>query len=190
MVETKVKKSKPKKDMKESTRQRLDAIVEENKAIHAEALDRFKVPTGESRAVGRPTKYNLDLAATICDRVATHSVGIRAICAMYDDMPAVQNINLWRVKHLEFRALYREAKALQAELLAEDVLEIADDSSKDRVVDEKGKETLDAEFVARSRLRIDARKWIAAKLAPKYYGEKIQNEVTIVKHEDSLKDLE
>ena len=28
-------------------------------------------------------------------------------------------------------------------------------------------------MIARSRLRVDARKWLAAKLAPKKYGEKI-----------------
>ena len=39
-------------------------------------------------------------------------------------------------------------------------------------------DVLDAEHVQRSRLRIDTRKWMAGKLAPKKYGEKIEYELS------------
>lgn len=38
------------------------------------------------------------------------------------------------------------------------------------MVTEQGNRRCDAEFIARSRLRIDTRKWLASKLAPKIYG--------------------
>jgi hypothetical protein len=37
---------------------------------------------------------------------------------------------------------------------------------------------MDAEFVARSRLRVDSRKWLAARMAPTKYGDKITQEHT------------
>ena len=36
----------------------------------------------------------------------------------------------------------------------------------------------DATAVARNRLRVDARKWLASKMAPKKYGDKLQTELT------------
>lgn len=47
--------------------------------------------------------------------------------------------------------------------LAEDILEIADDDDED---------------VNRARLRVDTRKWLMSKIAPKRFGEKRSHEVT------------
>src|SRR5688572_9232829 len=44
--------------------------------------------------------------------------------------------------------------------------------------DENGNERTDNEVVARSRLRVDARKWLAGKMAPKKYGDKLMAEHT------------
>jgi hypothetical protein len=61
---------------------------------------------------------------------------------------------------------------LQADLLAEECLDISDDSRQDIRVTEDGKTMIDGEFVARSRLRVDTRKWLASKLLPRQYGDK------------------
>jgi hypothetical protein len=37
---------------------------------------------------------------------------------------------------------------------------------------------VDQEHIGRSRLRVDARKWLASKLKPKKYGEKLSTELT------------
>lgn len=47
---------------------------------------------------------------------------------------------------------------------AEDIVEIADDGTRD--TDSKG--NLDSEWLGRSKLRVDARKWVASRLIPKY----------------------
>ena len=52
---------------------------------------------------------------------------------------------------------------------------IADDSSSDVTTDKDGKEIINHENIQRSRVRIDARKWIASKLLPKRYGDKLQH---------------
>ena len=121
---------------------------------------------------GRPTKYNDQIAALICERVATHTCGLERLCNMYEDLPVKSTVNLWRYRHPEFSAIYAQAKLIQADLLAEECLEISDDDSRDiRINPETGEEYLNTEFVARSRLRIDTRKWLATKLLPKQYGK-------------------
>lgn len=76
----------------------------------------------------------------------------------------------WLNGNEEFRAQYARAKRSLMELWAGDIVEISDNSSQDRFVDEYGKEKTDHEVVQRSRLRIDTRKWLMSKLAPKVYG--------------------
>ena len=63
---------------------------------------------------------------------------------------------------------------MQADALFDEALEIADEASGDWTTDKNGKLALDHEHVQRSRLRVDTRKWTAAKLAPKRYGDEIQ----------------
>nr|WP_241430770.1 hypothetical protein [Tatumella saanichensis] len=85
----------------------------------------------------------------------------------------------WIQSFDDFRNQYARAREVQADVLAEEIIEIADDSSGDVIVDEDGREQTNHERVARSRLRVDARKWYASKLAPKKYGDRIQHEQTI-----------
>ena len=125
---------------------------------------------------GRPSDYTQELADLICDRIATHSVGLQRLCDLYDDMPEKQTIRRWCLKYPQFRTQYAQAKALQVETLIDEIIDIADDASQDINITEKGKEICNSEFIARSRLRIDTRKWLASKLAPKIYG---QNPVTL-----------
>jgi hypothetical protein len=138
---------------------------------------------------GRPTIYNEELADLICLRIATHQMGTRKLCQKYDDMPDDTCIYEWRHKYVEFAHKYAQAKMQQAEIMAEEILDIADDDSQDVRHDKDGNEICNSEFVARSRLRVDTRKWLASKLAPKIYGDK-QQIVTTIKHEENIQDLD
>jgi len=129
-------------------------------------------------AAGRPTKYSLALAHRICELTATHSWGLDRLCATFPELPDSTTVYLWRSIYPEFSTIYAQAKLKQAEILAEEILQIADDASGDIKYDKDGNESLNGEFVARSRLRIDTRKWLAAKLLPKAYGDKKQVEET------------
>ena len=136
----------------------------------------------ESRSVGRPTDYTIDRAIEICARLATGEA-LTAICRD-ESMPNVATVYRWIESHDEFRDMYARSREDQADTLADEILEIADDGRNDwmmRATAEDGKEAgmvLNAEHIQRSRLRVDARKWIAAKLKPKKYGEKIAQEIT------------
>jgi hypothetical protein len=130
---------------------------------------------------GRPTDYTEELGSSICARLA-EGESMRKI-AKDDAMPSTTTMFNWLRTHEEFLDQYEIAKAECADMYAEDIIEIADDTSNDYsdVTDEKGAAgatRLNTEHVQRSRLRIDSRKWVAAKLKPKKYGEKVSQEIS------------
>lgn len=129
------------------------------------------------KKIGRPTDYLPEVAEDICNLLMLGE-SLRSICKR-PGMPAIRTVMNWLQRHEDFMQQYAHAREIQAELLAEEIIEIADDSSGDVIVDEDGREQTNHERVARSRLRVDARKWYASKLAPKKYGDRIQHEQTI-----------
>lgn len=140
---------------------------------------------------GRPTHYSLEVARKICKVVATTTMPLQKMCDTYDFFPSSKStIYEWRIDYKEFADLYVLAKQHQAELLAEEIIEIADYDVMDMIESEKGY-VPNAAKVARDRLKVDTRKWIACKLLPKVYGDKqeTKQEVTVVMHEDALKSL-
>lgn len=122
---------------------------------------------------GRPTIYTPELAQEICDVIASSSKGIRRLCNENEHWPNPDTIYRWISGHQEFSERYARAKRLQIEVIVDEMLDIADDTSHDAKLNDEGKLIYDHEHIHRSRLRIDTRKWLAAKLAPKIYGEKI-----------------
>ncbi len=132
----------------------------------------------EKRKIGRPTIYTEALAKLICNRVASSTLALARLCDMYDDMPNKDTINEWRNHNESFSVLYAQAKMKQADLMAEEILEIADNATNDYMEslseDEQGEAwRYNGEHVNRSRLRIDTRKWLASKLLPRQYGDKL-----------------
>lgn len=124
--------------------------------------------------MARPTKYTEELATQICTEIATTTDSLRTICKRLDI--SVASILNWLKddSHASFLAQYTRAKEEQAELLVEQMLEIADDDSNDDLVTEEGKVKANNEWINRSRLRVDTRKWLASKLLPKKYGDKME----------------
>lgn len=134
----------------------------------------------DRKKVGRPTLYCQELADLICQRVATSTMGLARLCALHNDIPEKITVNVWRYKYPEFATQYAQAKLKQADLLAEEMLDIADDGTNDWMESfgENGEigYKLNAEHVQRSRLRIDTRKFLASKLLPKQYGQHAEEE--------------
>jgi hypothetical protein len=122
---------------------------------------------------GRPSIYTPEIVDAICDAIAKGE-GVATICARAG-MPAEKTVYLWLddPSKAEFLQRYMRAREAQADLLAEQILQIADDGTNDTQKDEDGKVRVDQDVIARSRLRVDARKWLAGKLAPKKYGDKL-----------------
>lgn len=160
-------------------------------------MTRRKKPEDKLK-VGKPTDYNQEIADLICKLVATTTMGLARLCETYkDQLPAKITVNEWRYKHPEFAAQYAKAKLVQADLLAEECLDIADEGKNDWM-ESFGEDgvlawKLNGEHVQRSRLRIDTRKFLAAKLLPKQYGDAAKAEdkdkppVLVVYHEKKSK---
>jgi len=124
----------------------------------------------KDKKTGRPTDYTLELAHEICEVVATTSKGIKVLCNENKHWPSHDTIYRWLKHYKEFSDLYARAKRQQVEVIIDEILTIADDSSNDTYVNDDGKLVIDHEHINRARLRVDTRKWIAAKLAPRLYG--------------------
>jgi hypothetical protein len=138
-------------------------------------------------AGGRPSSYTTDIGAGLCARLADGE-SLKAICAG-DDMPDKATVYRWLAANDEFRDLYTRAREDQADTLADEIVAIADEECTMiraekhpgvRADDDDGyaEVVFDSTAVARNRLRVDARKWVAAKLKPKKYGDKIQQELS------------
>lgn len=127
-------------------------------------------------SAGQPTKYNQEIANQICELVATTHKSMKTICSEIG-ISYQTHLN-WIVAHKEYFDQYARAKEDQADLLAEQILEISDDKTGDLLDGEFGQQGNTA-AIQRSRLQVDSRKWIASKLKPKKYGDKIEHSGTI-----------
>ncbi len=118
--------------------------------------------------------YTDELGQKIFDRIATTSLSVKNICKeLHVNYSTVRE---WIAnKEHPMADLYTRAKQLQIENLAEEILEIADDETKDMFDTEMGQQH-NPTAVNRSKTRIDSRKWLLSKLDPKKYGDKLEIE--------------
>ncbi|MCE0723987.1 hypothetical protein [Legionella resiliens] len=123
--------------------------------------------------MGRPKiDYNPELAKEICYVVSCSSKGIKQLCKLNKHWPSHDTIYHWLTMKNEFSDLYARAKRHQIEVIIDEILDIADDTSNDIIINEDGRVTINHEHINRSKLRIDTRKWLAAKLCSRLYGNK------------------
>lgn len=96
-----------------------------------------------------------------------------------EGMPSVQTVLKWLRKDMGgFVAQYARAKEEQADFMVEEMIDIADDGTNDYMTITKGDISYnveDKEVTSRSKLRVETRKWAAAKLKPKKYGDKLEH---------------
>lgn len=82
----------------------------------------------------------------------------------------------WLREHKLFSEQYTRAKQEAADAMAEDILDIADDGHNDWMERNYGEDTVwvtNGEALQRSKLRVDTRKFLMAKMKPKVYGDKL-----------------
>lgn len=110
----------------------------------------------------RPSIYDDGMLKRVCDGLV-EGLSIKQACTP-DDMPRWQEIYLEMQRDEGVRSAIAHAREAQQEVTADDIVEMADLATPE-----------DHNVV---KLRIWARQWRAAKLAPKKYGEKQSVEVT------------
>lgn len=114
----------------------------------------------DTKKIGRPSKYTDETAEEIC-RLLSNGMTLLSICRL-PEMPEMTTVHRWLDSNPDFQSNYAHARKLQADAMAEQVIEEAM-SSHDAPI---------------GRLRMDALKWFAAKMAPKRYGDKVEVEQT------------
>ena len=126
--------------------------------------------------IGRPTIYTQELVDTICAELA-EGRSLRSVL-LDDGMPSMATVFRWLREEDKktFQEQYARAKEESADALAEEMLDIADDGTNDWM-ERQGENAegwqVNGEHIQRSRVRIDTRKWIASKLKPKKYGDRV-----------------
>lgn len=105
---------------------------------------------------GRPSSFTQEIADEICARVMESDYGLEQVC-QEADMPCARTVFRWLAAHESFSQQYARAKEAQGHVQA----------------DRGTRDALQATDAALGRLRYDARKWQASKLAAKVYGDKV-----------------
>lgn len=132
----------------------------------------------EEPKMGRPTKFTQEIAERICEEIATTNKGLSTICSA-EDMPNVRTVYRWLRDDEDFCQLYAHAKEIQMDLLVDEIIQISDDSENDTLISTSPTgdliEKANTEWINRSKLRVDTRKWIAARLNRRKYGDNIDH---------------
>ena len=123
---------------------------------------------------GRPSLYTIELTNEICARMASG----RSLNTIVkdDDMPGMTTVFEWLGKYPQFAENYARAVERRTDLLAEQILEISDTPVEGIRTEETADGTtkiIREDMLGHRRLQVDARKWLAAKMAPKKYGDKL-----------------
>lgn len=126
-----------------------------------------------------PSSYNDDVGARVCDAFARSRQSLRATFAARDDLPDLSTVYDWERAHPAFAERLKRAREDRAHILADSALEIADASEHDTIVktgrDGTEYESANHEWINRSRLRFESRKWLAKTLNQRVYGEKSES---------------
>ena len=120
-------------------------------------------------------KFTQEAADRICEHIA-EGASLRAVCRL-SEMPSASTVFKWLSEEPAFAEQYARACEARAETMFEDMLDIADESGFDTIQGENG-DRANTEWISRSKLRVDTRKWMLSKMAPKKYGDKITQEHT------------
>ncbi len=116
----------------------------------------------------RPIAYTEELGQQICSLIATNSTGLVEV-SLNPDMPELATIAQWLADPAmdSFKQAYNTARRIQADLLADEMIAIADMQLSDG---------FNAPQVSLVKIRIGTREWKASKLAPHKYGTKPDND--------------
>ena len=104
-------------------------------------------------------EYTEELADKICEGLMEGKSMVK-ICKS-PDMPSRSTILRWMNDLPEFEAKCARARLMQADLMDDLILDIAENCDEDNYQS--------------SKVKLSAYQWRAAKLAPKKYGEKLQH---------------
>lgn len=117
--------------------------------------------------MARPSEYNFELAAEICDKLTSGQYSnVGQVIQSSDRYPARSTFYLWKREHSELSDLYVKIQQDRGDLLIEEI---------DQTVQDLKNGLLDP---SAANVIIQTLKWKAAKFYPKMYGDRQQIEQT------------
>lgn len=125
-----------------------------------------------SKKIRKIWTFTPELAEKICHAISTTPKMLEEICKDRDDLPSASTIYAWRIKYPSFGEMYSQAKAAQIEVLVNQMFVLLRDRTNDYVFDADGKPCINHAHIHKLKIEVDAIKWLAAKLAPKLYGDR------------------
>lgn len=100
------------------------------------------------------------LAQAVIDGV-NEGKSLRKICGQ-PGTPAISTFMLWVAEDAVLSEQYARAMAQRADLIFDEMLDLADDAADDAVK------------IQKARLQVDARKWVLGRMNAKKYGDKLE----------------
>ena len=126
-------------------------------AVEGERDSSTAVTATTTAGRGRPSAYTEDEADVICTWIA-EGKSLKSYCRA-SGRP-MMTVYRWLREYADFRDRYARAHEDRADTLADELVDIADSVAAGSL-----------EEIQAARLRVDTRKWIAAKLRPGRWGE-------------------
>lgn len=116
------------------------------------------------------------MAERVCEAFRSSPASLRETFNARDDLPDISAVYRWEEQYPEFHEQLQRARAARAHILAETALEIADATEFDTVTKQARNgeefETPNHEWINRSRLRFEARRWLAKTMNQRAYGDR------------------
>jgi hypothetical protein len=156
-------------DKQEARKARNEEQAIEEVAIWAQVNSQAEqAVTVAKRKQGALSTYSEAIGKEIVTRLASGQ-SLHSICKL-DHMPHISTIYDWIGKEPSFAEHYGRAREQAAHTLFDQMIDIADDCSNDLLKDG----TPNNAAIQRAKLQIDTRARVAGKLAPRVYGERIE----------------
>ena len=137
--------------------------------------------TAVKRSVGRPVEWEED--NPVWEEVVSRMATGKSLSSVLREpgMPPWATFNRMLRSNEQLRSIYDKAVQDRADKLADEIIELSDAVMPEGL---RGPEA--SAWVQQKRLQVDARKWVASKLKPRTYGDRI--DVSVVDQRISVID--
>lgn len=126
---------------------------------------------------GRPIKWTQERKETAMTFVLQQIADGKSVKSIFDkreiELPTRSMFHTWLIENSGFLDKYEKSMIMRSDIIFDEILEIADETANDEIDLGDGIKAVNHEAIQRARLKIDARKWILAKMVPKKYGDKV-----------------
>ena len=163
---TKIKNQNKDSPRNRSAKKPVDSRTAKAKVPAKKSAKKVATKRATPSKMGRPSIYSEALADTICERIASGE-SMRKIC-LAPDMPERMTVLRWLAKNETFAAKYARAREIQAHVWVDEIYDVAS-MQPERAING----SLDSASVTHIRNRVATMQWLAMKLNPKKYGDKV-----------------